>query len=200
MQLNIGDLVNQPIPTRDAHRYRWLTLMGEKGWFYAVPRASQKLGSRSVDPATLDPSLRVLVSELHARGVATLPSCEGHFDPANILTANNQLLTQASLIRAGTWMEDVESGARVPVWVPGWRPVLLTPAWAGEMAEGYLGLAASAAWAGDAMGRLREVDGVRAAVWRAERPWLRLRVRTRSPSDQRRAWRAVEVALLSTVI
>ena len=190
-----SDLVNQPIPARDAGGYRWMTLHGAQDWFYALPRIAPNLGSVSVSLKTLDPALRGLVSRLHARNIATLPSCQGHFDPRRIDRANEQLLAQAWLIRRGCTMVDVESGVQVPIWRPTWAPRLLPPSWLAEMSEGYLGVAARGPWYHRAASALRSVRGVQAEVHGFGPRWLDVRVRASSPTAQRAAWGLVEEIL-----
>ena len=110
--------------------YRWLVPVGvphPSGWHYGLrrgqgPSSPVYRGSMRVDPETLDADLRELVTGLHRIGVATLPSCQGHFGwcAERIKQAARDVAGQESLIHRGLVMRDIEDGSRMMVR----RPVL----------------------------------------------------------------------------
>jgi hypothetical protein len=118
----VSHLTATAVPPHLFAAYHWLLPVGvphTSNWHYGWARQTPHAGSLSVDPATLDPALRPLVTALHQRGIRTLPSCQGHFfprsqtgkaDPA-LVRRYRDLQAQAPLIRGnGLLMRDVESG------------------------------------------------------------------------------------------
>lgn len=145
----MGRLTATVVPAQDFQRYRWMLPIDvphTSTWYYGWRLNEPSSGVANVDPATVDPMLRPLVGWLHARGVRTTPSCQGHFGgcPNRIRQAAADLAAQERAIRArGLWMRDVERGDAMLVRDPTWRaPTLpgLVEGVAREEGNGYLGV------------------------------------------------------------
>jgi hypothetical protein len=182
--------------------YRWLVPVGvphPSGWHYGLrrgqgPSSPVYRGSMRVDPETLDADLRELVTGLHRVGVATLPSCQGHFGwcAERIKQAARDVAGQESLIHRGLVMRDIEDGSRVMVRDPSWRaPSVRQLAEGVENIEGigYLGIVSPPPWMVSSVvpfTRLNRHRG-RLDVW----------VKAPNARAQRRAWDRLTSTLLN---
>jgi hypothetical protein len=74
------------VPHEDFHRFKWLQPEAtDTKWYYRVPhRGNIKIPNNPNFYHTLDPELKDIVQGLHSAGIATTPSCSGHFHDKSV--------------------------------------------------------------------------------------------------------------------
>ncbi len=74
------------VPHEEFHRYKWLhPEKTDTKWYYRVPAKGGLTIPRNPNfYSTLDPEIHDVVKRLHAGGIATTPSCSGHFHDKKI--------------------------------------------------------------------------------------------------------------------
>jgi hypothetical protein len=69
------------IPHTGFHKGSWIK--SASGWYYFIEEASTpSIFTNLTDYDTVDPQIVGIVKYLHSKGIATTPSCQGHFDDA----------------------------------------------------------------------------------------------------------------------
>jgi len=115
------------VPAHRFRRYRWVLPLGVEHtsrWHYGVGRSNPHMGNLDVDLSTVDEPLQPIVAELNAMGIATMPSCAGHFGerPERVLQAARDMAAQEGLIRGpGLRAVDIENGDEIELRDHSWR-------------------------------------------------------------------------------
>lgn len=106
--LDVGFVPHRQWPLR-----RWF--YADPLWYYSLPFGDDEaIASGSAD-ALIDPELRELCGALHAAGLGTTPSCQGHFYAEDYyLSVYNQLLCERDAIVADGLIVR-ESQGRLPL-------------------------------------------------------------------------------------
>ncbi len=100
----------------------WKPVRTGNMWFYHSP-APFRGANFLRDYSTVDPSLRPITKMLHAMGIPTLPSCEGHWPRKSwVKDCFIGVQSDAQRIRGeGVTLEDVETGSRLRLCDPYWQ-------------------------------------------------------------------------------
>jgi hypothetical protein len=105
----INDLSVGMVPRSEFGRRRWFFATPQ--WYYHRPGPLPALKTDDEFYRLIDPDLRDLCAMLHARGILTAPSCQGHFhDASYFVRVWDDLQSQAELIRSsGLEVQDSET-------------------------------------------------------------------------------------------
>lgn len=107
------------VPHEDFYKYKWLLPKGKKSkWYYAKEsNGFYQLPSSDRFLESLDEELKESVSALHEKGIATTPSCSGHFYDENYYSGVYQdLIRECQEIRdSGLELIDPESDESIIV-------------------------------------------------------------------------------------
>lgn len=189
--LNVGF-----VPHRKWSLRRWL--FASPIWYYHGPRTSQRIVAGRRFYELVDPLLRDLCRELNDHGLATTPSCEGHFHPpSHFRRVWEELRREEPLIGGeGLVVHDAETDEAYLFREPGYRlpwkssQEFLQQAMR-QQGIGYLGIVVP--------GERRQIAGTLQSICGplgyasvlCETPLFHLFVSAGGPMQQRDAWQEI---------